>query len=67
MLDCTKLIQSHFFKTWKKQVPLTFIDTNIDLVGNVGKVVYDNKPLPKSTPVDLGNRQMTIGASQLRQ
>eukprot|EP00158_Paraphelidium_tribonemae_P002561 Partr_v1_DN25470_c0_g1_i3_m53394 putative Cofilin tropomyosin-type actin-binding protein len=31
--------------------------------GNLKKVVYDDKPMARQTPVDLGGRQMTAGAA----
>lgn len=34
--------------------------------GTVKSIVYETKALPKSTPVDLGNRSMTVGASSAR-
>lgn len=34
--------------------------------GNLKKVVYETKPMARTTPVDLGNRSMTVGASSAK-
>jgi hypothetical protein len=52
-LNSYKNSSKNFFKNMEKQ-------------GNVQKVVYETKALPKSTPVDLTNRQMTANASQAK-
>lgn len=40
---------------------------DLEKTGNASPIVYESRPLPKATPVDLSNRQMTVGASVAKQ
>ncbi|KAI3630297.1 hypothetical protein MIR68_011732 [Amoeboaphelidium protococcarum] len=54
----------HEFGNYKRSSKEFF--QQMEKSGTVKSIVYETKALPKSTPVDLGNRSMTVGASSAR-